>query len=400
MDARRASLNVREKRHATLGKLRPLIFFVAVAIALTTIFTAQALLGWWLVVPIAVFWWLGVRLQRIEAERAMFSRCIAFYQRALARLDGRWAGTGDMGVGLHDDRHLYAKDLDIFGRGSLFELLCNARSPMGREMLAAWLLKPATPDIIRARQEAVAELAPRLDLREDIAILGENARAGVRSEELCAWGERAPILKSSRFRIWAWGLSVFGITGVIAFNAYLLNYFGLLELPDRAIVGLRLYFLSLGILYSAVLWRFKKRTNQIIREIHDVAPDLGLISGILGRLEAERFSSPRLVTLRAELDVEGWPPSRRIAKLNRLLELADSRRNMVMAVIRPLLLWDLHLSYSIEDWRRVSGPTMRLWLNAVGEMEAISSIAGYITSILATCSPSSSQINLTLRAKD
>jgi len=377
MDARRASLNVREKRHATLGKLRPLIFFVAVAIALATIFTGHAILGWWLLVPIAEFWWLGVRLQRVEAERAMFSRGVAFYQRALARLDGRWAGTGDIGVGLLDDRHLYAKDLDIFGRGSLFELVCNARSPMGREMLAAWLLKPAKPDIIRARQEGVAELAPRLDLRENIAMLGENARAGVRSEQLCAWGERAPILKSSRFRIWAWGLSIFGVTGVIAFNAYLLNYFGLLDLPDGAIVGLRLYFLSLGILYSAVLWRFKKRTNQIIREIHDVAPDLGLISGILGRLEAERFSSPRLVTLRAELDVEGWPPSRRIAKLNRLLELADSRRNMVMAVIRPLLLWDLHLSYSIEDWRRVSGPTMRLWLNAVGEMEAISSIAGY-----------------------
>jgi hypothetical protein len=50
---------------------------------------------------------------------------------------------------------------------------------------------------------------------------------------------------------------------------------------------------------------------------------------------------------------------------------------MVMTVIRPLLPWDLHLSYSIEDWRRVSGPSMRVWLNAVGELEAISSIAGY-----------------------
>jgi DNA mismatch repair ATPase MutS len=50
---------------------------------------------------------------------------------------------------------------------------------------------------------------------------------------------------------------------------------------------------------------------------------------------------------------------------------------MAVKVIGPLLLWDLHLSYAIENWRRVSGPAIRPWLNAVGEIEAISSLAGY-----------------------
>jgi hypothetical protein len=50
---------------------------------------------------------------------------------------------------------------------------------------------------------------------------------------------------------------------------------------------------------------------------------------------------------------------------------------MAMVVIRPLLLWDIHLSYAIEEWRRVSGPAMRRWLSAAGEMEALESIAGY-----------------------
>jgi hypothetical protein len=67
----------------------------------------------------------------------------------------------------------------------------------------------------------------------------------------------------------------------------------------------------------------------------------------------------------------------RIAKLFRLVELVDSRKNMAMVVIRPLLLWDIHLSYAIEEWRRVSGPAMRRWLSAAGEMEALESIAGY-----------------------
>ena len=342
-------------------------------------FTGRMFSPWWLLVPVASFWWLGQRLQLAEGERIRFSRAVTYYERALARLDQHWAGTGETGERFLEDhhRHLYASDLDMFGQGSLFELLCHARTPMGQEVLAEWLLKPATTDIIRARQDAVAELAPRLDLREDLAVLGENARAGVRTETLYAWGERKPLLERSWFRALAWGLSILGSTAVIAFLAYLLVYFGILKLPEKTVASLHLYFFSLGIVYSAVLWRFKGRTHTIIHEIADAAPDLSLIAGVLGRLETERFNSPLLAMLRAELEADGQPPSMRIARLYRLVELVDSRKNMAMVVLRPLLLWDIHLSYAIEDWRRVSGPAMRRWLSAAGEMEAIESIAGY-----------------------
>jgi hypothetical protein len=164
---------------------------------------------------------------------------------------------------------------------------------------------------------------------------------------------------------------------VIAFLAYLLVYFGILKLPQTTVAGLQLYFLSLGMIYSAVLWRFKGRTHTIIHELANAAPDLSLIAGVLGRLETERFNSPLLAMLRTQLEVDGQPPSMRIARLFRLVELVDSRKNMAMVVIRPLLLWDIHLSYAIEEWRRVSGPAMRRWLSAAGEMEALESIAGY-----------------------
>lgn len=244
-------------------------------------------------------------------------------------------------------------------------------------MLAEWLLNPAAPDIIRPRQGAVAELAPRLDFLEDLAVLGESARAGVRTEALYAWGERKPLLEPSWFRVLAWGLSVLGSTAVIAFLASLLVFFGMLKLPEKTVAGLQLYVLSLGMVYSAVLWRFKGRTHTIIQEIADAAPDLSLIAEVLGRLETERFTSPLLAMLRAELEADGQPPSIRIAKLHKLVELVDSRKNLAMVVIRPLLLWDIHLSYAIEEWRSVSGTAVRRWLSATGEMEAIASIAGY-----------------------
>lgn len=331
----------------------------------------------WEVVPAVVFLTLFVSRDRLRRRSEMHLRAVWYLERGLARLDGNWAGAGESGIRYLDPVHPYAQDLDLFGKGSLFELLCNARTPMGQDTLAQWLREPARPDKVRERQAAVEELAHGVDLREDIAVLAENARAGVNSEVLFAWGEREPLLVPSPFRFVAIGLSVLGATAVVAFVAYLLAQFGIFQLPEKTLAELELYFLSMSIVYSPVLLRFKRRTDRIIREIEKASSDLGLIAGVLHRLEAEQFASPRLAVLRRELDSEGQPPSRRIAKLNRLMELVDSRRNGVVRFIGTLLLWDLHLSYAIEGWRGISGPVLRGWLNAVGEIEALSSLAGY-----------------------
>ncbi len=119
------------------------------------------------------------------------------------------------------------------------------------------------------------------------------------------------------------------------------------------------------------------RNAAIFHDVDEAGHDLGLLSGVLGRLEVERFTSARLATLRAELDVDGQPPSRRIARLNLLTDLMDSREHFLVRLIGPMLLWDLHLVYAIERWRRTSGPAVRRWLVAVGEIEALSSLAGY-----------------------
>jgi DNA mismatch repair ATPase MutS len=98
---------------------------------------------------------------------------------------------------------------------------------------------------------------------------------------------------------------------------------------------------------------------------------------LLRRLERERFTSPLLVDLRAALDVEGLPPSQQIARLNRLIDLLDARRNMIFSLLASVLLWPLQFAVAIERWRQSSGPAVPRWLNAVGELEALNSLAGY-----------------------
>src|SRR5262249_9844428 len=140
-------------------------------------------------------------------------RAAAFYQSGLDRLDNNWRGRGQAGGRFLDESHPYAADLDVFGTGSLFELLCTARPRTGEDTPAAWLKAPARPAEVRARQESVAELRPQLDLREDLALLGGDLPAGVDFDAVAAWGAAPPVLVPR----WPRGLAlVLGVLSVVS----------------------------------------------------------------------------------------------------------------------------------------------------------------------------------------
>ncbi len=376
LQSRRDTLAHHVRQHRSLGNFRVLLLFAAAATALGA-FGREMFSGWWLLVPAGVHFWLGSRLQRVETECTTLTRAIAFYERALARLDGRWQTVGADGACFLDDHHLYGRDLDLFGQSSLFRLLSNARTRMGEDTLAAWLSAPSTRDVVEERQRAVVELAPSLDLREDLAVMGEDVEAGVHPDALATWGEREPLIENGPFRALARLLSLLGAGAIAAFFVYIAAGLKFIELAPATLVAVVVYFAVAAVTLVGVMLRFKSRTDRIIEEVDEAAADLALLSGVLARLEAEQFTSPRLRALRAELEVEGKAPSYCIRRLNVLTDMADSRHNQFVAWIGPFLLWDLHLAYALEDWRRGSGPALRRWLDAVGEMEALSSLAGY-----------------------
>ena len=104
-------------------------------------------------------------------------------------MEDKWAGSGATGEGFREKDHVYADDLDLFGRGCLFELLSTARLPMGEKQLADWLKQPSSGEMIRERQQLVKELRGKLDLHRDLAIVGEELRARLVPERVLEWGE-------------------------------------------------------------------------------------------------------------------------------------------------------------------------------------------------------------------
>ena len=344
-----------------IGNWRLVVALSAVAIAVLA-FWRGALSAWWLAVPVAVFIALLVWHERVERRRAFAERAIRYYDRGFARLGDHWAGSGNDGAAFRDATHIYAEDLDIFGRGSLFELISTARTGAGERKLADWLLNAAPPLEAGARQQAARELRDRLDLREDLALLGEDIRAEVHAETLASWGSAPPVIFAPALRWLALLLAIAGASTFALFMAHVLPLS-----PFAAVIAGDLILIAV----------LRRRMATVAAAIDTPAHDLRILALLLERLERESFTSPRLQALRAELEVDGQPASRRIARLERWSELLDSTESWALRIIGPVLLWREQVAMAMEAWRRENGQYTGRWLAAVGELEALSSLASF-----------------------
>ena len=359
--ARRDAAQRLKRLERRISNARLVVFLIGVVVALVA-FDTQRLSPLWIVLPVVLFVGLIVRHDTVIRARQRADRSVTFYERGMARLEDRWMGGGESGERFLDAAHPYANDLDLFGRGSLFELLCTARTRAGEETLARWLCAAALPDEVRARQAAVEELRGRLDLREDLALIGADVRAGLHPEALAAWSAAPPVSVSPAARIVAALLATSAVVTTLLWATT-----GIGPLPLIATLCVE----------AAFALPLRRRVAHIIHVVEQPVRDLALLAQLLARVEHERFAAPYLAALRAALDADGLPPSRQIARLDRLIHLLDARRNELFGAIAAVLLWGTQLALAIDAWRANCGPAVRRWLEVVGEFEALCALAGY-----------------------
>jgi len=360
-DERSRALDQWTKRDRRVADAR-LVAFAAALVLGIAIYNGLRVSPWWLAVPGAVFVALVLAHEPIRRAGDRARRAVDFYAKGLARLDGRWAGTGVGGLDYLDREHPYAADLDLFGEGSLFELLCTARTRAGEEALAAWLLDPATPATILDRQRAVAELRPRLDLREDLELLGVEVRGGIDPSALASWGQLEREFPGKTVLIVA---TILGVLGTVAVLGWLVLDSGLLPV------------LVVLLLDAAFAYVIGVRLRKVLSAVDQRTHDLVLLSELLHRLERETFESPLLEQLVKSLDTDGLPASAQIRRLAGLLHLLDYQRNQLFMPVAIIWLWKIQIALRIDAWRAGSGRKIAHWLSAIGEFEALCALACY-----------------------
>lgn len=319
-----------------------------------------------LFLPLTLFGLLVALQSRFDRRIELARRAVTFYQRGVARLSNTWQESGERGERFADPHHPYAIDLDLFGRGSMFHLLSTARTKGGEERLASWLLQPAGAAEVLARQEAVRELMPMLDWREELAVLGDDLRTAIHSSNLASWAAAPAKPFQPWQRVTAATLAALGFASAIWFLA-------------TNLVGLeaRIGFLAAVLLEAAFAVPLRRQVLEIIAAIDEPAADLALLSQLLAAVEKQTFASARLQSLHSAILCHGKPASARIAGLKKLKEILDSRDNVFVRTFGPILLWTTQTAMALEAWRAENAPLIPGWLEALSELEALSSLANY-----------------------
>ena len=359
-----------EKVHRRFGNLR-LLLVIAALIAAWFSLHHDAFSPWWLLVALALFLVLIILHAKTLRQRACAERSVDFYNKGLARIEDRWfqpdqssarsAAAPQPAAPIDAASSLYAADLDLFGQGSLFELLSLARTRMGEDTLASWLLAPSPVQELTQRHAAVAELRNRLDLREDIAILGDDLKVGIHPEALTRWAEAPNQLARPWFR---WFALLFAIVAIAAAAVW-------------AEWGPKTPFFVILIVGSIVTASLRKQTAAVFHGTEQALEDLQLLSSLFARLEREQFSSARLQALKSHLSSHFLAVSRAIARLRVIVEYMRSLDNVFLRFLNIPLLYAVQVAYAAEAWRTAHGAAVRSWLKTLGEIEALLSLSGY-----------------------
>ena len=301
------------------------------------------------------------RADWLEALRLVNARA-----HARVRRDWRELPIAEPPPGIDLAAHPYALDLDLFGRASLLQWLGPSATPAGGRTLAAWLLEPADPDEIRARQSAVAELAPVDSWRE--RLFGHGVLAS---------GARAADLE--RFFEWAEGPGPFGGRERAARAVVVALTLSIWALLGAQVVGLVgepfwIYPLVAGLILSFAM---AGRLHVMFSGAGAGQRALGRYAGLFEHAVAAPAEGPRLRDVRDRLTAEGHAAPACMRQLHRILAFAELRTGAAVLhfPIQALTLWDFHVAFALDRWRRTAGRRVRVWMDAVGELDALASLA-------------------------
>jgi len=313
-------------------------------------------------IPLVITFFAAQRYFRFRDAATRLAHLRSFYKRGIERIENNWHGTGQTGEDYREPDHLYDHDLNILGSSSLFELLCTARTDIGRRRLAEFLLRPVSADEARARQAAVQELRDRTPLREEMVQLGTHEFSNVESDGLKQWiaapGVAFPALLGPLLQVSSVilaGMLLTGLSGAVAWDVLVPFIAGLMGL--HALAGVALH----------------ETVRPILHAGRDLSPEISILGQGLSILASQKFESPKLAALAQRAASAPQPLSR----LERLTFWMREREKEWFYGPGLYLMLGTQLAAKGEQWRVTHGTDLPEWIDAWAEFEALQAIATY-----------------------
>jgi DNA mismatch repair ATPase MutS len=352
-----------QKNINLISILRLLTFVSGVALAIYLYRFSPWLTGITAILFCTCFIFLVRIFVKLTEKRNFFRNIITVNDQELMRLAGD-IRKFDPGTEFLQDNHPYESDLDIFGHGSIFQILNRTSTYQGKIDLGEWLASGADEKEILLRQAAAAELKEKTEWRHKFQAYGMDLNeTGQEIEEIKKWlEEKSYFLNSSFYGIIIYFLPSVTLTLlVLSFFSVPFNFFLFLIIIQLGINGINLQ-------------KINRQHRVMTRKYHLFSN----YSKLFSLIEDEVFNSEKLAALKLNLISGNERTSKNIKSLARLIDNFDRRLNMIMgAVLNGLFLWDIHCIIRLEKWRNHHSEHIKGWLQAIAEFDALISFGGF-----------------------
>jgi len=264
-----------------------------------------------------------------------------------------------------NNSHCFSSDIDLFGPGSLYQYINRTITPMGRPQLVDWLETPCLDPVeLKARQEACRELSGKTAWRLQFAAMGQEAEGGNSYQLLSGWSQQPDLFSNHSFwlsvlRLWQVAMLVLllmVITGLVPYQVLILA-----ALTNLAITG-----------------AFISRINRTFRLFDKSFRQLEIYRNLIDKIGDSGFGSSWMNVRITALRTGESSVAAEMGKLHRLLHRFDSRNNLLVGFFRDaLFLTDIYLVLLMEKWRSSNKSNINIWLDAIGDADAMNSLATF-----------------------
>ncbi|WP_435136491.1 MutS-related protein [Formosa sp. A9] len=312
-------------------------------------------------VGLAVFLFLLVKYSNIKYKRNIEKALVAINNEEINIIKNGFLHRPD-GVEFQDPKHAYSLDIDVFGRGSLFQSINRTYIAGGTQKLAE-ILKANTVEGIKKRQDAITELADKATWRQYYSALSSVVQVEVPAKTINSWLKGYTPKLPSYFNIIPW------LFGGVSLVLLVCVYFSVLS---ANILGL---WLLVGLLFTGV---YLKTINVLSSQTEKLKNTFKQYAGLLEQIEQEKFTSSLLIEQQKQIAHDTEKASQIFKELSGLLDRLDNRNNLISAIFgNGLFLLDIKHAYAIEQWIKKHGSKTTDWLEVIAFFDAYNALANY-----------------------
>lgn len=350
-----------KKKYNWLSAGRLLFFVMAIGIAIFLTQWHWSLALIWALLALVLFLRIVVLHRNLQAAE-IHQSCLAEVNRQeQAALEYHFAEFAN-GLPYKDPLHPYTHDLDIFGNYSLFQFCNRTTTVVGSHCLANWLKQAAEPSVVAARQQAVKELGAQLDWRHHFRAYGlEEVDQEEHQRGLQKWmSEPSFVLPKKGIRWALWLFPIWAVLGMVW------------VIPNHPLAWLALVFLPSAVLLQQNL----KRVNRTLAFTSKAEAWLQRYALLIQQIEKLEVQSELLQSLKNNFSqAEASSTSQAIQRLSYCLSQLNVRNNIFALPLNLITVWDLQWVYQLEKWKAQHQENLPRWFVALGEFDALSSLA-------------------------